>query len=367
MIERLDATVLGLVEALDCDSAQLPALLDAALTGSLWSRQLARLVPEKRQYQLWIMIARAKLIWNKSTAQHRRSQFAMGVGLESGLALDAVSAELTAHLDKADAAAMQGNASELTAAFIAMADRLFQIRPFVPSAELPANWRDVLTAWISGVDVALIGIDNMQLVEEAFIYRLTWAAEALRMKRRAEGGASAYVEGSAAACLEAGLPSSRMATLVRSGLPSRVAAKKVVEETNPAFTTILEMNFWLGSNEIAALSDGKTWPTPETSAIWQRFRQEALSGPIQRWTEQEWTLNTELPSWSTAGYPARIQTDEKSGRVSLTSPDFREITGIQQRLSEARPSLMRVDFTTDGKSSTIRRMGKGNANWISDK
>jgi hypothetical protein len=367
LIERLDATVLGLVEALDCDTAQLPALLDAALTGSLWSRQLGRLAVESKQYQLWIINARAKLIWNKSTPQQRRSQFAMGVGLESGLALDAISTELTAHLDKADAAAMQGNASELAAAFVAMADRLFQIRPFIPSTDLPENWRELLTAWISGVDVGVIGIDNMQLVEEAFIYRLTWAAEALRMKRRAEGGASPYVEGGAAACLEAGLPHSRMAMLVRSGLPSRVAAKKVVEETKPAFMTISEMNFWLSSNEIAALSDGKTWPTPETSAIWQRFRQDALSGPIQRWTEQEWTLTTDLPKWSTAGYPARIQTDEKSGRVSVTSPDFREITGIQQRLSEARPSLMRVDFAADGKSSTIRRVGKGKASWVSDK
>ena len=367
LIERLDATVLGLVEALDCDSSDLPALLDAALTGSLWSRQLARLAVEAKQYQLWVITARARLIWNKSTAQQRRSQFAMGVGLELGLALDAVSAELTIQLDKADAAAMQGKALELSSAFVAMADRLFQIRPFVPSTELPSNWPEVLTAWISGVDVGVIGIDNMQLVEEAFIYRLTWAAEALRMKRRAEGGESPYIEGGAAACLEAGLPHSRMAMLVRSGLPSRVAAKKVVEETKPAFLTISEMNFWLGSNEIAALSDNKSWPTPETNAIWQRFRLDALSGPIQRWTEQEWTLNTHLPNSPTASYPARIRTDEKSGRVSVTSPDFQEITGILHRLSEARPSLMRVDFAADGKSSKIRRMGKGKATWISDK
>jgi hypothetical protein len=113
LVERLDATVLGLVEALDANSDELPALLDAALTGSLWSRQIARLAAESRGHQLWIMEARARLIWNKSTPEQRRSQFAMGVGLESGLALDAIAAELTNHLDAADLAATAGNASEL--------------------------------------------------------------------------------------------------------------------------------------------------------------------------------------------------------------------------------------------------------------
>ncbi|TIU02907.1 MAG: hypothetical protein E5W40_25300, partial [Mesorhizobium sp.] len=36
LIERLDATVFGLIEALDADSAELPRLLNDALTGSLW-------------------------------------------------------------------------------------------------------------------------------------------------------------------------------------------------------------------------------------------------------------------------------------------------------------------------------------------
>lgn len=43
LIERLDTTVLGLVEALDAQSADLPRLLDEALAGSLWARQIAHL------------------------------------------------------------------------------------------------------------------------------------------------------------------------------------------------------------------------------------------------------------------------------------------------------------------------------------
>ncbi|OWK21434.1 hypothetical protein AJ88_23535 [Mesorhizobium amorphae CCBAU 01583] len=42
IVERLDATVFGLIEALDSDRADLPKLLDEALKGSLWARQIAR-------------------------------------------------------------------------------------------------------------------------------------------------------------------------------------------------------------------------------------------------------------------------------------------------------------------------------------
>lgn len=365
LIERLDATVLGLIEALDADSADLPALLDAALTGSLWSRQVARLATETKGHQLWIMQARARLIWNKSTPSQRRSQFAMGVGLESGLALDAVAAELTAKLDAADLAAMQGNAANLAGALVAMAEKLFQIPPFVPEEDLPQNWRDVLKMWISGVDVAKIGLDNMRVVEEAFIYRLAWAVEALRMKRRAEGGKSVYIEGSAAACLEAGLPQSMMSMLIRAGLPSRVAGRAVIEETKPAFTTRSEMNIWLSSNEIVAFSSDQNWPTPETASIWRRFREDVLAAPIQKWTEQEWQLGATLPAWTSVAYPARVQIEE-SGRVAVTTPDYHEIIGIQQSLSQPDPSLLRVDFAPDRKSATVKREGRGKANWHKD-
>jgi hypothetical protein len=42
LVEKLDATVFGLIEALDADSADLPRLLDEALQGSLWVRQIVR-------------------------------------------------------------------------------------------------------------------------------------------------------------------------------------------------------------------------------------------------------------------------------------------------------------------------------------
>jgi hypothetical protein len=364
LIERLDATVLGLIDALDANSEDLPALLDEALAGSLWARQISRLKPETRGHQLWIMQARARLIWNKSSAEQRRAQFAMGVGLESGLALDAIAAELTQHLDAADLAAIEGNADGLATALAAMGKRLFQIPPFVPETTLSDNWVDVLASWIAGADVGDIGLDNMRMVEEAFIYRLVWGAEAIRMRRRAAGGESEYVEGSATACLDAGLPRSNMAMLVRAGLPSRVAAQEAVNQTQPTFGSLSEMNEWLSSNEITALSSDPSFPTAETAEIWKRFRTEALATPIQRWNEQEWTLKTSWPSWA-GTFPGRIHIDAQTKRVSVTTPDYREITGIIQTLSDPSPSLMHVTYSAKDESASISRMGRERASWQS--
>ncbi|WP_171257180.1 hypothetical protein, partial [Acinetobacter baumannii] len=94
--------VFGLIEALDSGSAELPRLIDEALNGSLWSRQSARLGEQTRYNQLWIRQARARLIWNKADAVQRRATFAMGIGLEAGLAIDAIAPELTELLDRAD-------------------------------------------------------------------------------------------------------------------------------------------------------------------------------------------------------------------------------------------------------------------------
>lgn len=363
LIERLDATVFGLIEALDTDSAELPRLLDEALTGSLWARQIGRLGPQARSNQLWVLWARASLIWNKSTVNQRRATFAMGVGLEAGLAIDAIAVDLTALLDQADAAALAGNLPILSASLVGMAERLFVIRPFVPDVELPGNWRDLLGAWLAGTDVVALGLENMRVVEDAFVYRLVWAIEAVRMRRRAEGGETDTIEGSAAATIEAGVPQTMMAILVRAGLPSRIAAMTAIRETQPTFVTRGEMNQWLGSNQIAALSDQPDWPTANTGTIWKQFRNEALSGPVVKWAAQEWNMQGAVPAFLSSAIPGRISINPADGVVSVTTPDFKHVIGIQHRLRQFSPRLLHVEYAADHQSARIMRIGRGEARW----
>ena len=63
LVERLDATVFGLIEALDADRADLPKLLDEALKGSLWARQIAREGDATAAQHRRVFEARANLIW----------------------------------------------------------------------------------------------------------------------------------------------------------------------------------------------------------------------------------------------------------------------------------------------------------------
>lgn len=365
LVERLDATVLGLIEALDANSVDLPRLLDEALTGSLWARQIARFAPEKKQSQLWLLISRAQLIWNKTTEAQRKGQFAMGVGLESGLAINALAVELTELLDRGDAAALGGDAHALTEALVGLGERLLLIRPFAPEDPLPSNWRDLLGAWIRGEDVAMIGRDNMRVVDDAFVYRLVWAIEAIRMNRRANGGESELLEGAAAAaCLETGLPSNTMAMLVRAGLPSRVAAKAAIEQLQPVFVTRTQMNDWLQSPQVAELDMNHAWPTADTSVIWQRFRREALASATEKWVSQEWNMSLTHSAHALPPFPARIEVDPSSGAVSVATPDFRTLVGIRYRLHHHSPSLFEVEFSLDGSKAHIRRVGRDAAQWI---
>ena len=70
----LCATVFGLIEALDADRADLPLLLDEALKGSLWARQIAREGDKVKALHEVILRARANLIWANTTAKARRGR-----------------------------------------------------------------------------------------------------------------------------------------------------------------------------------------------------------------------------------------------------------------------------------------------------
>ena len=191
-----------------------------------------------------ILQSRAKLIWGVTTAPARRGHFAMGVGLEAGLALDAMADELAALIDRADDAAISGDEEELVAALTALGERLFVLRPFVPDGKtaLPSNWRDLLRMWVTGVDVSIIGTSNMGVVEEAFTYRLVWALEALRTKRVTLGWSPDIVAGGGAAALETGVAPSTVAKATAGpqrasgspGLPAKSGREMSIEDAHRA-------------------------------------------------------------------------------------------------------------------------------------
>lgn len=364
LVERLDATVFGLIEALDADRVDLPELLDEALKGSLWSRQIAREEDGVAPLHKKVFEARADLIWKTTTEQTRRGHFAMGVGLEAGLSIDAMADELADLVDRADAATMSGNVDELADALGGLGERLLFMRPFIPDKRnaLPANWKTILRAWVSGEEVSKIGPQNMRAVEEAFTYRLVWALEAIRTRRISLGWSPETVAGGAAAAVETGVPQFMMAMLIRAGLPSRTAAMTAINETKPVFVTPAEMRAWLESDEITVFTDLGDWPTPETAALWARFRTEALSGGIQKWSVERYKRLLDVAAAPPAGL-YRIVTDRGDGRTWLTTPDYRHVAAFTKRAMDPKPSLFSGRLPGDTRLVDAIRVGRGKLRW----
>ncbi|AYH44708.1 DEAD/DEAH box helicase [Azoarcus sp. DN11] len=364
LIERLDATVFGLIEALDADRADLPKLLDEALKGSLWARQIARDEEDVATLHKKVFEARADLIWKTTTTQARRGHFAMGVGLEAGLSIDAMADKLAELLDRADDAALSGDVDELAEALGGLGERLLFMRPFIPDKAnaLPANWKAILRSWVSGEEVAKIGPQNMRAVEEAFTYRLVWALEAVRTRRMSLGWSPDMVAGGAAATVETGVPQFMMAMLIRAGLPSRRAAMAAIEDAMPVFVTPAEMRAWLESDEITAYTDAGDWPTPDTAALWARFRTEALSGGIQRWSVERYKRLLDIEAVPPAGL-YRVVTDEGDGRTWLATPDYQRVAAFKKPAVDPKPSLFSGRLPGNTRLVEALRVGRGKLRW----
>jgi DEAD/DEAH box helicase len=367
LVERLDAAVFSLIEALDADNADLPRLLDEALQGSLWARQIVR---EPQEWQPWyraVLGARTRVIWNHTTPASRRGHFAMGVGLDAGLALDSMADELGHYIDIADLAALRGEGNELADALTELGRRLLVMRPFVPDKKnvLPPHWPQILKAWVTGVDVNVIGTDNMAMVEDAFSYRLVWALEAVRTRRMTLGWSPDIVGGTGAASLETGVPHYAMAMLIRAGLPSRIAAITAVRETRAMFFDNPGMRGWLASNQIAAFTSTGEWPTPETAALWQRFREDFLSGGIQKWKHQaDWcSLSDDFSAPAPGIY--RVEVEDRTGIVWLCSADHQRLTRFESRLRDIQPSFFSARIVGGDARAYVERFGRDSA-WLDD-
>lgn len=364
LVERLDATVFGLIEALDADRGDLPMLLDEALRGSLWARQIDREGKDVAPLHKKVFEVRADLIWKNTTAAARRGHFAMGVGLEAGLAIDSMADELAILLDRADEAALSGDVDELVDSLSGLSERLLFMRPFIPDKAnaLPANWKSILRSWVSGEEVSKIGSQNMRAVEEAFTYRLVWALEAVRTRRMSLGWMPEMVAGGAAATVETGVPQFMMSMLIRAGLPSRRAAMAAIEQAMPVFVTPAEMRAWLESDEITAYTDANDWPTLETAALWARFRTEALSGGIQKWSVVRHKRLLDIEAAPPAGL-YRIVTDEGDGRTWLTTPDYQSVAAFKKAAIDPKPSLFFGRLPGDTRLVEALRVGRGKLRW----
>lgn len=231
-VEELDVALFSIVEDLDTPVEALAESLDAALGGSLWTRTLARKGPEERKLLREVLVSRARRLWRNTSAEQRQGCFFLGLGYRAGLFIHDNLEGLLSKLIAIEGASLREDPDEVSDCVLALAEILEPATLFRARTR-PANWRDVLSAWVKGVAfkdmlASCEGGDStkaLQFIQETVIFEMVWAAEAARVQAVArELENSDMASDGPALALTYGVPSRRAAVLCQAGFASRIGA-----------------------------------------------------------------------------------------------------------------------------------------------
>ncbi|MDW7774371.1 MAG: DEAD/DEAH box helicase [Desulfobulbaceae bacterium] len=364
-IATLDTAVLSLIGENDIPDDGIEAALDDILQSSLWHRRLLRRNEQVQQVLKAGLVSRSQYIWNQTTAARRRGYFLAGVGLTTGHALDAIAADANLLLVQANAGILENDAEMTIAAITSIAERVFAFYPFTPDP-MPANWRDILRAWLLGQPLASIGVgqesDTLQFIEGGLVYRLPWAMEAIRVRAAANGDTIGDVLlddhelGLAVPAVETGTLNRSASILIQAGFNSRLAAIKAVRDTDATFKTGQELRQWLNSQAVAAWSIQPNWPTAETKAMWMVFAQSSTPRENRTWADRRYWANV---VWLGVPPPpgTPVQIHEWFGRLRVLSADGAPLGTVQDALNPEREGLVRAQVAQDVNRINITYLG----------
>ena len=364
-IATLDTAILSLIGENDIPNDGIEAALDDILQSSLWHRRLLRQNEQVQQVLKAGLVSRSRHIWNQSTAARRRGYFLAGVGLTTGHALDAIAADANLLLVQANAGILENDSEATIAAIMSIAERVFAIYPFTPDP-MPANWRDILRAWLLGQPLATIAAghesDTLQFVEGGLVYRLPWAMEAIRVRAAANGDSIGdlllddHELGLAVPAVETGTLNRSASILIQAGFNSRLAAIKAVTDTGATFDTGQGLQQWLKSQAVAALSAQPTWPTAETNAMWTEFEQIFTSRENLTWDDRQYWANV---AWLGVPPPPGmpVQIHEWLGQPQVLSADGAPLGMMHAVLNPARAGLVRARVAQDVSRIDVTYLG----------
>jgi hypothetical protein len=296
-IASLDAAILAL---LDCASQpeRLASELDAALQGSLFSRQLAIRAHDLQALIRRFLVARACHIWAHTDQPQRKGYHAAGIGLKAGSFLDANLPVLVSLLLRAEGAVESANSAAAADAIVEFARLVLMVPPFRPSKAMPATWEDALRGWVMGQPASAV-VDacsgrSGDMISDVFSYRLPWAMEAVRVHALAASQPGAEeVKGDAAMVVEVGSTNRAVAALLRAGLSSREAAAAAVASTGATFLERAGMLRWLRTHKVGVLTKTAGWPTPRSRHAWLQFFDRQERAHYLRWARQTDSIGVE--------------------------------------------------------------------------
>lgn len=363
-VTTLDTAILSLLGEHDIPDDDIEVRLDEILKSSLWHRRLMRREEPRRIAIKAGLLSRAKFIWARTNTTQRKGYFLAGVGMATGHALDAISQEANNLLIQANSGVLFGDEGLAIAAITRLAELAFGIETFMPQV-MPQNWKAIISAWLRGRDIATVAGDDpdavLQFVEQALMYRLPWAMEAMRVRAIANrdpiDGLSPgmtledFELGVAVAAVEAGTLNRSAAILIQAGFSSRQAAIKAIADTAATFDSGRGLNEWLRSDIVGRLSADQDWPTPASHELWMSFLLTFEPTDEAMWTKKIYTAPVE---WledmeQKPGTAVRILTDADFDVHKVYSVDGQHLGQLNVILNRARKGLMlgQVGFDTD--------------------
>ena len=369
-IAMLDTAILGLFGDSDIPDADIETHLDNILQSSLWTRRLAKREDHIQSILKSGLIERTRYVWGNSTAGQRRAYFFAGVGLETGLTLDAQAPALNALLVRANLFIGNSTEAEVIEAITRFAEIIFTIAPFAPK-ELPENWRDVLAAWLRGDTISsLVGNSDpvtLKFIEEGLIYKLPWSMEAVRVRGLAHNDEiidgftmSDYDLSVAVAAVETGTLKVPAALLMKAGFSSRTGAIEAVNDDAATFTSLAEMRAWLLTDDIVAYSAIPDWPTAETHDLWLTFVESLRTTRGKTWTKTTGTVKAiwhkdRIPQ---KGLPVRLK--HNGGVTAILTADYEPLGVTASLINTDHSGILRATVSHVGDALDVTYLGSRN-------
>jgi hypothetical protein len=303
----LDVAILSLVEPLATDVDDVAALLDDVLKDSLWKRTLAHGNDHQRQIEETLLTSRAVWLWKTTTSTQREACFYAGLGRAAGVFLYDQLDLLVDDLAKFQAAVVRRDANAVAVAANTFAERVMT-EPHFSVRKLPERWQEALASWVNGTAVAKIlagrpARDARRLeafLQDGVVFRLVWAAEAVRSQATQTGHARAEELGDGPAlALTYGVPSIQAALLCQIGFASRVGALWVSRQLSATFTDNEGLRAWIRTND-AFLNDSAFWDSPDHYLLWARATTPSAGDTPRVWTRKEYAVT---PKWGISPPP----------------------------------------------------------------
>jgi hypothetical protein len=168
---------------------------------------------------------------------------------------------------------------------------------------------------------------------------------------------SDYPHAHAVSSVETGTLSASASLLIQSGFASRLAAIRAVEATSATFDSMAELESWLRSEELAALSKDVTWPTKESHQLWLDYLAGNGGLSSKAWTEKSYKSPVK---WSGVpmppGTPLRIGAGPGRENVVLRS-DFEEVGTIPWVPNTGRKGIVVATATGAADSLALEYIG----------